>query len=341
MGFFGSLFNGFGLVLTSFSYINRNKMAYVYVVVAFIMLLFFIGGMTLLHMGIDHIVDMVKDWVNSPSLPEWVQMMIKVLATIVLWVLSLMVLSIVIGYVIIITLSPLFSKIAETTYTIETGNKVRGGFKRFMFCIWRGIIVALRNAIWQVFLLLVLCVIGFMPLVGLIVPIITIGVNSYFFGLSMFDYSMEARDMRIRASLRYARSSRGTIIGIGMPFTLLLMIPVIGPYLAVIFAPATVVASARFMHRREEQERIFAQQYQQQLIAQQQYQQQLLAQQQYQQQQAQQQAEQQQQQQAQQQQVESSQPQTPQDEQPQNIEPQPPTSPRQEDYGSNYNKNEK
>lgn len=248
---FNKIFTGFGLVLSSFSYINRNKMSYVYLVTIALMILLMLGGMALLTAGIDYVKNLIEEWIMSPSLPEWVLTTIKIIAAIILWVISLMLMSIIIGYTIIIVMSPLFSKIAETTYKIETGNEVKGGIKRFMYCIWRGIAVAIRNLFWQMLILLGLFIVGFIPILGIITPIITILVNSYFFGLSMFDYSMEARDMNISESTHYARGDRGLILGIGLPFTLLLIIPFIGPYLAIIFAPATVVASARYMHKRE------------------------------------------------------------------------------------------
>lgn len=245
MGFLESLFHGVGLVLSSFSYIRHHKMSYVYICIIVLMTLLILGGMKLLGMGADYVEEWLESMLDGAPLPSWLSVAIKGLALIIMWLVSIITMSLFVGYTIIIILSPMFSHIAEKTYSIETGNKVRGGVKRFLYCLWRGIVIVMRNLVIQLTILLFLFIFGFVPLLGLVVPIVTLFINSYFFGLSMFDYSLEVRDMSIGKSLRYARGRRGLIVGIGLPFTILLMLPLIGTYIAVIFAPATVVATAR------------------------------------------------------------------------------------------------
>ena len=77
-------------------------------------------------------------------------------------------------------------------------------------------------------------------MLGLLVPFLIFGVQSYFFGFSMMDYNNERRQRSIRESSHFVWRHKGLAVANGALFHTLLMIPILG----LLIAPAYSVIAA-------------------------------------------------------------------------------------------------
>ncbi len=72
--FFASLFSGIGLVVSSFGFINRNKMRYSYIFIVILAVLWMVAGRWVASTGRDFIMDeRGAALLSSPVAPPWLQ----------------------------------------------------------------------------------------------------------------------------------------------------------------------------------------------------------------------------------------------------------------------------
>ncbi len=249
--FFSGLFDGFGLVLSSFQFISKHKMNYVYIFIIVFAVLWMLAGRMVANFVSDSIMEVVGNLINDYDLfPAAMREGVQWLAGAVLYIGSLVVFGLVGGSVILCVMSPLFSIVAEkSTKALAPDYVAASGAASFLRSIGRGIGMSLHNLAWQLLLLVVMFVLSFVPLVAFAVPLLTLCINAYYFGFSMTDYGMEMQKLDYRHSLQFAGHHRGLMIGVGLPFTIAVCIPWVGTYLALFFAPSTAVAGARAMHQ--------------------------------------------------------------------------------------------
>ena len=79
--------------------------------------------------------------------------------------------------------------------------------------------------ILQLLVMIVLFFGSFIPLAGLVMPVLTFGVGAYFYGFAFMDYAVERKRFRVKESVRYMRHNAGSVTAIGTVFALSLMIP--------------------------------------------------------------------------------------------------------------------
>lgn len=150
-------------------------------------------------------------------------------------------------YLFLIVGSPLFAYLSEKTESIIEGKDYPFSWKQLMKDIYRGIRLALRNALWQTVYTVSLLILSFIPLVGWITPMITLFVECYYYGFSMLDYSCERHKLSPSQSISYIGRHKGLAIGNGMVFYLMHLLPFVGWILAPSYA---VVAATISIHER-------------------------------------------------------------------------------------------
>lgn len=147
-------------------------------------------------------------------------------------------------YIILILMSPLLALLSERVETILTGNNYPFNMFDFLHDVIRGIALALRNLLVEISLLILVFLIGFIPLLNLITPLITFYISSYYYGFSMLDYSNERKRFTIKQSIHFIRMQRGVAFGNGAVFYGLLLLPFIGWLIAPAYS-VTAAAIAR------------------------------------------------------------------------------------------------
>lgn len=92
------------------------------------------------------------------------------------------------------------------------------------------IIVSLRSLIRLVLLTLAVFAVGFIPFVGPIAaPVLTLWVTAQALSSELLDPYFSKSSMKYAARKQYAKAHRGGMLGFGVPVSVLLAIPLIGP----------------------------------------------------------------------------------------------------------------
>ena len=194
-----------------------------------ILLLLFIGGNVLVSWGGDslyHLVEgKIEAWVQGISWLQWVDRAAGILIKVVLRILYFFLFVAFGGYVVLIVMSPVYSWLSERTEAHLTGKEYPFSWKQLLWEVFRGILVALRNLLFQLFISIMLFFCSFIPVAGLLVPFVIFFFSAYFYGFSFVDYVIERKKFNVRESVRYVNKNAGLVTGVGCVFALSLMIP--------------------------------------------------------------------------------------------------------------------
>jgi CysZ protein len=117
-------------------------------------------------------------------------------------------------------MSPLSEKI-ERHLAGDDRHEVRFSVSQILRDMLRGLTIALRNIIRELSITLLLLLLGLIPVIGLITPVLIFLVQAFYAGFGNIDYTLE-RHYSVRESVRFARSNRWLAIGNGTVFLLLL-----------------------------------------------------------------------------------------------------------------------
>jgi CysZ protein len=149
-------------------------------------------------------------------------------------------------YLFLIIGSPVFAYLSEKTSSIIEGRDFPFSFPQLMKDAWRGILLALRNSLWQTVYVFSLLLLSLIPMVGWITPMIAIFIECYYYGFSMMDYSCERNKLSPAASIDFIGRHKGLAIGNGLMFYLMHGVLIIGWILAPAYA---VIAATLSLHR--------------------------------------------------------------------------------------------
>ncbi len=106
--------------------------------------------------------------------------------------------------------------------------------------LWRGIRINVRNLFLELLLTIPILLIGFIPVIGLISTLLLFLVQAYYAGFGNMDYTLE-RHLSYKQSIKFVNNHKGTAIGNGIIFMLMLLIPVIG---IILVLPLSVTAAS-------------------------------------------------------------------------------------------------
>jgi CysZ protein len=174
---------------------------------------------------------------------EWVQKMenswlswLVIFAQLILYLVLILFYFSLFKYLFLIIGSPLFAYLSEKTEAIIEGKEFPFSFKQLMKDIVRGIRLALRNMLWQTVYVVSIFILAFVPVIGLITPLLALLVECYYLGFSMLDYSCERNKLSPSQSIVFIGRHKGLAIGNGMVFYMMHFIPVLGWLLAPSYA---------------------------------------------------------------------------------------------------------
>jgi len=151
-------------------------------------------------------------------------------------------------YFYLIVGSPVFAYLSEKTEAIINHQDYPFSLRQLGTDMWRGIRLAIRNALWQTVYLIALMLLSIIPLFGLITPIIALFVEGYYYGFSMLDYSMERHQKTMSESAFYVGTHRGLAIGNGLVFYAMHLVPFIGWVLAPAYAIVAATLAVYPLH---------------------------------------------------------------------------------------------
>jgi CysZ protein len=169
--------------------------------------------------------DDIGGWLVSFYPFEWGSAMVAKIATVMGGV-SLVVFTLLIfRYIIMAVAAPFMSLLSEKLEEKLYPDRPQTPFSlsKMMGDLIRGIRIALRNIIRELFLTVLLLFLGIiLPFLSPLVPFLLILLQAYYAGFGNFDFTLE-RKFGVRASVRFVNQNRLLTIGNGMVFVLLLM----------------------------------------------------------------------------------------------------------------------
>ena len=154
-------------------------------------------------------------------------------------------------YVWLIVGSPVFAYLSEKTDSILQGKTLPFSFKQLIKDMFRGIRIAVRNALWQTVYMVSIVLLSLIPIIGWFTPVIALLVECYYYGFSMLDYNCERKQMNAQQSIYFIGRHKGLAIGNGIVFYMMHIIPLVGWVLAPAYA---VIAATMSMHEIKTQE---------------------------------------------------------------------------------------
>ena len=180
----------------------------------------------------------ISNWVHQHN--SGLLSFIFAFATFIVWLVLLLFYFSLFKYVWLIAGSPVFAYLSEKTEAIIENRDFPFSFQQLIKDMLRGIVIDLRNMLWQTVYIISLLVLSFIPVVGWITPVIVLFTEGYYYGFSMLDYSCERRNMSPQQSIYFIGHHRGLAIGNGIIFYFMHLVPIIGW----ILAPAYAVIAA-------------------------------------------------------------------------------------------------
>lgn len=185
----------------------------------------------------------LKQWLES--MESGIFTLVVIIGQIIIWLVLLFFYFSFFKFIFLIIGSPIFAYLSEKTESIIEGKDFPFSWKAFFADILRAIRIAGRNVLWQTVYMLTLFILSFIPLLGMIAPLVSLLVECYYFGFSMLDYSCERNRLNTAQSIRFIGSHKGLAIGNGLMFFGMHIIPVVGwllaPSYAVIAATLSII----------------------------------------------------------------------------------------------------
>jgi CysZ protein len=252
-------FTAIKTALSSYSealvFINTHKMYRYFLWPVMMHIVLFLLGFTGVSYLTDTTIEFLKSFVaENPEAWYNSEVLTGVLAVtlwIILRIFFFIAFAYVGGYVVLLLLSPILSLVAATATEKITGTQVPFQFSQFLNDILRGVSMAVRNFIYQLVITVALLIIGFIPILGWLSPILLFGVSSYFYGFSFIDYALESKQLNYGQSVRFVQKNKVLSAGIGLPYVILLLVPFIGLILAGFFAIVSTVSATIAIHKKE------------------------------------------------------------------------------------------
>ncbi|MCT4613850.1 MAG: EI24 domain-containing protein [Marinifilaceae bacterium] len=242
-----NFFFGLSTYRQALNYIFRKKIGWYFIFPLLINILIFVAGFEL----IDSIEQSTKDYIfnlmgfNKAELADaaWYIKAMSTSVSVIFKIAFFFIFAYFGGYIVIIIMSPVFSFLSEHVEKIHTGKTYDFNFVQLIKDIFRGIRIAVRNILIELFLTVILFFVSFIPVIGLIAPVLLFFISAYFYGFSFMDYALERKRISVKKSVRFMSINKGIVIGNGFVFALCLLIPFFGVLLSSFAAIVSVVAA--------------------------------------------------------------------------------------------------
>lgn len=243
---------GLNTYLEAFGFMFRNGLWYYFLFPILFALLIFV----VLFAVKAEIIEWINDWLmvitgfdhTQDDVQGWLGKIIRFLVGLSIWILTTYIFWTMSKYLVLIALSPVLALLSEKTESILTGKTIPFSITQFLSDILRGSMIAVRNLVIEMLLLLALTVLGlFFPLLAPVIIVLLFLISAYFYGYSMIDYTNERHRLTVGEGNKLIVQNRMLAISNGALFDLLMRIPVLGITVAPILG---CVGATLALHRK-------------------------------------------------------------------------------------------
>ena len=255
------LWKGVQSYLKAYKFISANNL-WVYVIVPGIINLLIFGGVfwfawEFSSWTVDYLLNFLGYGPEASS--AWYVMAGKFMVTFVVRALLLMAYLGIYKSLVLIIMSPVMAYLTEVCMEKMGFDVPEFDLIMFFKNVWRGIRVATVNIVKEFLLLILIGLLVYIPIVGLLSPVLFFVISSYFYGYSMLDYVNEIKGLTMKEGDRYIWDKKWLSISLGTGFYFLLSIPFIGLLLAPSFGVVATVISVMSKKNTSASAEVFSQ----------------------------------------------------------------------------------
>ncbi|MDP5170595.1 MAG: EI24 domain-containing protein [Bacteroidia bacterium] len=141
----------------------------------------------------------------------------------------------ILRYLVMIVASPFMGSLSEKVEAAMTGQLAPSvSMGQMIRDVIRGLRIALRNIFREIFLTLIITIAGFViPIFGnMVAAVCVLAVQAYYAGFGNIDYTLERKRFSVKDSVRFVGANKGMALGNGAGWLVLMLIPVLGWFLA-------------------------------------------------------------------------------------------------------------
>ncbi len=189
---------------------------------------FYCLAFVLFWYGSDAATDLLTHRIST----DWLRGTLDIVSNIIVFVGLGALLLLLYKHIVLIICGPIIGKLSEAIEKQETSSNDPDsiGHLGTAYSTYRGIRIVLRNIVREIGITSLLLILTFTPLAFLSVPLIFI-VQAYYAGFGNLDIYL-GRHLRINETISYVRSHRLFTTVNGSVFLLILLIPIVGAFLA-------------------------------------------------------------------------------------------------------------
>ncbi len=229
--FFREIIGGIATYFAAHGVIKRHRI-WPYMVIPGILSLIYI--VCLIIIGNTYFPD-ITNYLYQHWTPGFLKSrIILMIYTFFLWALLFLTGYITFQPVVLIIFSPILSYVSEVTESRVCGTAGPAvSLRSLLHDLWRSIVINLRNLTRMIVLILLAWLLVLLPLIGAVISACLIFlIQAYYNGFALMDYTLERKRFSVKDSVRFARSNRPRVIGVGIGFMTMMLIPVLGWFAA-------------------------------------------------------------------------------------------------------------
>jgi CysZ protein len=190
--------------------------------------------LTLIGIGILYFSD-ISAYIYQNYFPGFLRWgVLLTVMNLLLWVLLFLTGYILYQPVVLILFSPVLGFLSEMTERKVFGSPSADfHIRQIMKDALRGAVMSLRNLARMMLCILLAWLMIFIPIAGAVVSAVLIFlIQAYYNGCALSDYTLERKNYSVKERIRFTRTHRARITGLGMGFMLVLFIPILGWFVA-------------------------------------------------------------------------------------------------------------
>lgn len=142
-------------------------------------------------------------------------------------------------HIVMALVAPFMSPVSEKIELHLLGKVHQHRNTSFAEQLWRGIRLNIRNLVMELCLTIPILILKVIPVINIFSTALLFLVQAYYAGFGNMDYTLE-RHYGYKESIQFVRRNRGVAIGNGIPFLVLLFVPIIG---VILVLPYSVTAA--------------------------------------------------------------------------------------------------